>query len=172
MEIKERLMSRIKINPRTQCWEWQGNTRGGYGRLTVGSRTDGTRCTASAHRISYETFVGPIPDNMEVCHKCDNRKCINPEHLFLGTRADNMADRENKHRNVVKTGESNPRAKLRQKDVMDLRQRRFLYGTTYDELAKEYGVHKGTVMNAVKGKHWKCVQYFPEAPKEAEHADS
>ena len=72
----------------------------------------------------------------------------------------------------VKTGESNPRAKLRQKDVMDLRQRRFLYGTTYDELAKEYGVHKGTVMNAVKGKHWKCVQYFPEAPKEADHADS
>lgn len=155
--IEERLYSHIKINEISGCWEWQGSTRAGYGRLTIGSRKDGTRRIVMAHRLSYELNYGEIPENMEICHKCDNRCCINPEHLFVGTHQDNMDDRERKGRNVVPYGENNGMHKLTSEDVEKARLERMHLMTTYQALADKYGVSKKTIMNAIKGKTWKTV---------------
>ena len=171
MPLKERLYSKAKKNERSGCWEWQGSTRRGYGRLIVGSRKDGTRKNESAHRLSYILSVGNIPDGLEVCHKCDNPSCINPNHLFLGTKQENAADRERKGRNIVFTGEEQPRAKLTKKKVKDARWEHAFNGTSFQKLADKYGVSKKTMQNAIKGVTWKCVPYMPEPPKEAEHAD-
>lgn len=166
MPIGERLYSRIKKNPHSECWEWQGSTRRGYGRLIVGSRKDGTRRNESAHRLSYLFSIGSIPDGMEVCHKCDNPLCINPAHLFVGTKKENAADRDRKGRNIVFTGEEQPRSKLTKKMVKDARWERVFQGTSFQKLADKYGVSKKTMQNAVKGITWKCVPYMPEPPKE------
>lgn len=171
MLLRDRLYGKMRVNPYTGCWEWQGYKRNGYGRITTGSRTDGTRRTSSTHRVSYELEYGEIPEGMEVCHKCDNPSCINPKHLFLGTRQDNVNDREAKGRNIVQSGEANRMAKLTQKEVKEARQKRARYKTPYAMLADEYGVCKKTMMNAIKGKTWKCVKYLPAAPKEENKDD-
>lgn len=75
------------------CIEWQaGLARGGYGKFRLPDKT------TTAHRFAYETFVSPIPTGMQVLHRCDNRKCTNPEHLFLGTAQDNVVDMDIKKR--------------------------------------------------------------------------
>src|SRR6266404_7110558 len=122
---KKRLMELSKLNPKKGCLEWIGSRRGtginGYGRVCVGSRSNGTRKTVSAHRYSYEIFVGSIPEGMWVLHKCDNPPCINPEHLFLGDRMDNTLDRDNKGRNKITAGQNNGFAKLTEQDVNEIR---------------------------------------------------
>jgi hypothetical protein len=161
----ETIKTRTKINPVTGCWEWTGAKRNGYGRLTTGSRTNGTRKTVSAHRLSYQLFKGEIPRGYEICHKCDNPCCINPDHLFAGTRQDNVDDREQKGRNIVPRGENNGRAKLTEDDVRGARNERVTNGTSYRTLAANYGVAKRTIMDAVRGVNWKCLE-MPEPPKE------
>ena len=161
MTLKDRLMSHVIKNEVSGCWEWQGSKRGGYGRMIVGSRTDGTRRSESTHRISYIIHHGEIPDGMEVCHKCDNRCCVNPDHLFIGTHQENMDDRERKERNNPPKGEANPKAKLTEEDVLAIREKR-LQGLSFGKLAKEYGVCKKTVQDAVSGKNW---AYLPRTAK-------
>lgn len=166
MPLGERLLSKTIKNHITGCWEWQGSKRNGYGRTIIGSRKDGTRRTITAHRLAYLLWNGDIPDGYEVCHRCDNPCCINPEHLFVGTRQDNIDDRERKHRNVIKIGEEQPRSKLTKKLVKDARWERANKGTSFQKLAERYGVSKKTIQNAIKGVTWKCVPYIPKPPKE------
>lgn len=166
MPIGERLKAMTAINPKSGCWEWQGIKRNGYGRTIVGSRKDGTRRSVSSHRLAYEVWNGEIPNGYEVCHKCDNPSCINPDHLFVGTRQDNINDRESKGRNVTKIGEEQTRSKLTKKSVKDARWERAYKGTSFQKLATKYGVNKKTMQNAIKGITWKCVTYMPEPPKE------
>lgn len=83
--LNVRLLNRI-VKSQSGCWEWKGALRSGYGAIKLNGKVYG------AHRISYQTFIGEIPEGFQVCHKCDNKKCINPEHLFVGTNSDNMID--------------------------------------------------------------------------------
>lgn len=78
LNVQKRLMRRTEYNESSGCWEWFGSKRNGYGRMIIGSRTDGTRKSVSAHRISYELTYGEIPIGMEVCHKCDNPSLPQP----------------------------------------------------------------------------------------------
>lgn len=165
MPIEERLKKNMRVNPVSGCWEWQGCKRSGYGHTIVGSRTDGTRHSERAHRLAYMVWNGEIPRGYDVCHKCDNPACINPNHLFVGTRQDNVDDRERKGRNVIKIGEEQPRSKLTKKVVKEARWERAYRGTSFQKLADKYGVSKKTMQNAIAGVTWKCVAYFPESPK-------
>lgn len=78
----------------TRCWVWVGACTDGYGRVNVDRRS------VLAHRVSWELANGPIPDGLDACHRCDNPPCVRPDHLFLGTNADNMADAKAKGRTV------------------------------------------------------------------------
>jgi hypothetical protein len=166
MPIEKRLYGNIRVNDKTGCWEWLGSLNGGgYGRILIGSRKDGTRRNISTHRLSYELSCGKIPKGMEVCHKCDNRICINPDHLFIGTHQDNIDDRERKGRNVVYHGENKSNSKLTEQMVIEARLERENKKTSYQKLADKYGVCKKTIMCAIKGTSWKCVDFIPPPPK-------
>lgn len=165
MSLEQRIRGSVKVNQETGCWEWQKVKRNGYGRLMIGSRTDGTGKSASAHRVSYELFHGDIPAGMEVCHKCDNPCCVNPEHLFVGSKQDNVDDRERKGRNNPQSGSDNVFSKLTEEIVFSARVERAEKGTTFMELAKRFGVSKKTIQNAINGITWKSVPLPPPPEK-------
>lgn len=86
-----RLLQKVEVNPNTGCWIFTGSlTPGGYGQIGMGSARDGTRRVRSAHRVSYEVFVGPIPPGYELDHLCRKRACIFPNHLQPVTKAENI----------------------------------------------------------------------------------
>ena len=117
---------------------------------------------AYAHRIAWQLTRGPIPDGLLVCHSCDNRACVNPEHLFLGTVRDNTQDAILKGRwdprrlgQTGALGEKNGRARLTWNQVREIRTRYSLGNIGYQRLAKEYGIGKTTVYHIIKGEDWK-----------------
>lgn len=99
LTLNQRLKSKVKISLENKCHEWQGAlSKKGYGVIGIGSRLDKTRKIIYCHRVSYEINNGNIPKGMLVLHRCDNPKCINPQHLFLGTAMDNTNDMISKNR--------------------------------------------------------------------------
>lgn len=131
------------------CWEWQGYTKFGYGRIHI----DGEP-SIGAHRVSYELFVGQIPEGLILRHTCDNRACCNPAHLVPGTYGDNTADMLERGRDCH--GEAHPWSKLSAEAVRVARAERSK-GIEINELARRLGVDRTTLANAIHGKTWRHV---------------
>jgi hypothetical protein len=156
MTLENRFWEKLEVGGPDECWEWQGCLTGaGYGQIRDGGKA------LYAHRISWELSNGKIPDGLCVCHKCDNPKCCNPGHLFLGTTKDNTRDMLRKGRGSpppLHIGEGNPNHKLTKKDVEEIREKRSLGITTY-ALGKEYGVTAANISQVAKNHTWKEVPY-------------
>lgn len=133
------------------CMEWLGYVNpSGYGKLMHNLKS------LRAHRISYKIFIGEIPSDKEVCHSCDNTKCINPNHLFLGTHQDNMKDMIKKQRWEPLRGNQRNDRKLCENDIIVIRD--YLSSEkTYSEIAKFYQVDKSTIRRIVLKKSWRHV---------------
>lgn len=143
----------VRVAP-SGCHEWIGGlTAQGYGRYRE----------KYAHRTSYERANGPIPPGMFVCHKCDNRICVNPEHLWLGTPTENHRDMCAKGRLVSPRGQKNYHTKLTEEQVVQIRCMQGL--KTQRELANEYGVTQGAISNIHLRKGWKHVRSESEASR-------
>lgn len=134
------------------CWEWTGSSTRGYGRIIAGSRADGTRSYMMAHRLSYLLFRGEIGE-FYVCHHCDNRRCVNPDHLFLGTHTDNVRDAMSKGLIPALKGESSGRAKLREADLGTIRSL-VGEGRSFRSLARQFGVCHSTIARAFRSETW------------------
>lgn len=136
--------------PEAGCWLWSGAWNAtGYGKVA-----DGRRSNVLAHRRAYEACIGPIPKGLHVLHRCDTPCCVNPAHLRLGTHEDNMADMRAKGRAVGHAGASNPRAKLTEDQVREIR----ASSLPPAELSRHYGVTLTMIRYIRTGKSWTHVQ--------------
>lgn len=130
------------VRDESSCWEWIGTLKDGYGRTAKSER---------AHRVSYELHHGPIPSGLFVCHRCDNRACVRPDHLFLGTNRDNVADMVAKGRQA--RGSQNAATKLTAADVIEVR-RRYASGEAKRALARRFGVDVKAICALLDGRTW------------------
>lgn len=130
------------------CIEWLGaSLKAGYGLFKIA----GTRQNILAHRYAYEEKFGPVPYGMYVCHRCDNPRCVNQDHLFLGTPKDNVQDMIQKDRRVIKTlsNESSPSAVLTDKQVLEMRAMRGVM--TQRAMAQKFGIGTSQVSRIMRG---------------------
>jgi hypothetical protein len=141
-----------KVYKTDSCWLWTAAQIKGYGQLGRYGRS------AYAHRVSWEIHKGPIPHGMIICHKCDVPLCVNPDHLFMGTQADNVADMISKgrKRSGCLRGSKNPVSKLDERDVPKIR-KMSSEGMGVREIAPFFGVSKSTIHNVVSKKWWRHI---------------
>lgn len=142
LSVEERFWS--KVLKTDSCWLWQGSICGvGYGHFGIDGHTK------DAHRLSWEMTRGPIPDGMRVLHNCpagDRRDCVNPDHLWLGTQADNIRDMWAKGRG---------RAKLTSRQVAEIRELAKHTSLSRRAIGLRYGVSKSSIQHILIGRNWK-----------------
>lgn len=144
--IAERFWRRVNKSEGDGCWLWQAACHDtGYGAFDE-----------AAHRMAWRLTYGPIPDNLFVLHKCDVRRCVRPDHLYLGTPRDNIRDMIQRGRALHR--ELHPSAKLNWQAVNDIRKRYATGGVSAKVLAKDYGVSSGTIYWIVNNKIWQTAQ--------------
>lgn len=144
----------VDIRGEDDCWEWMGSYRSnGYGQYGLNGEN------IIAHRMAYELRYGPIGKmengkSLHVCHKCDNPKCCNPNHLFLGTPRDNVRDMIQKGRCIRARGESASNTVLTERQVREIRQ---LRGYSQYAVAAMYGVSRGAIAAVVRRRTWRHI---------------
>ena len=153
-EVANRLRNRSKPGP-NGCINttYALSSRNDYGTITIDKRTH------YVHRVAWELANGSIPDGMCVCHTCDNPRCINPDHMFLGTIADNLQDMTNKGRRAQLPhlrGNQNGRAILDDADILDIRTRA-ASGEMYESIAKRYDTAETNVGRIVRRETWRHI---------------
>lgn len=140
----------VRENDPNACWQWKGKIHSqGYGIFTFRGKE------IYAHRFSHEYHFGEIPSGLWALHKCDNPPCCNPNHLFLGTNADNVADAVAKGRNL--RGEAVGTSKLTEEAVIQIKTRLLREKTTQTSLAIEYGVSQRAIGKIANGATWKHI---------------
>lgn len=148
---KERILSKIKAveSPLgTPCWEWQGTrSKHGYGSLFSANKR------WLAHRASYYAFVEPITEKDLILHKCDNPPCVNPEHLYIGTQAENVRDCIARRRHNY--GSRNGQAKLSDEQVLQIRAMLETRKMRHKDIAEKFGVSIWTTILIKQGRRWK-----------------
>ena len=143
----DRFWSKTNKQGPDDCWEWFGWRRGTkmeYGGMRVGDKF------YLAHRLSWEIHNGPIPEDMLVCHTCDNPPCVNPAHLFLGTTLDNVRDKMEKGRYYC-------RHKLINNDIPRIREAS-LFGAKVKDLAHIYDVSRACINAVIYKNNWAHVE--------------
>lgn len=134
------------------CWEWRASKGNGYGRIGLGRVSDGW---GYAHRVSWMIHKGPIPEGLSVLHRCDNPCCVNPEHLFLGTKADNSKDMFLKGRaaRCGRRGEQHRDHKLTSAQVSEIR----ASDLGCVALSRLYSVSHQAISQIRRGQTWKSI---------------
>lgn len=152
---QDRFEAYVEPELNSGCHLWSGTLNdAGYGILWIGQRL------VRAHRFAFAEHHGPIPSGMNVCHRCDTPACVNPDHLFLGTQAENMADMVAKARRVqgrVYRGVENSQAKLTEADARRILEE-VAAGRPVTEVANDNGVSRTAVNHIIKGRNWSHLQ--------------
>lgn len=153
LSIKERLLNNIDANPINDCWKWNKCiSSSGYGQIRINYKI------RQAHRVSAMIFKNfDINSNLDVLHHCDNKLCINPKHLFIGTQKDNMKDciKKGRHKRPNYYGEQHANAKLTIKQVQNIRKEYIPHIISTRKLAIKYGVSNVQIGNIIKRKQWR-----------------
>lgn len=136
--------------PECGCWIWLMTTGYRHGGVSYG-RIYQKGLPVFAHRASWHIHKGPIPEGMNVLHKCDTPACVNPDHLFLGTHQDNMRDRGNKGRSASLSGEQNHSSKVTEQQAISI----IVDDRPYQEIADQYGISYVQVKSIKSGRAWK-----------------
>lgn len=150
-DLIRRFEEKYEKDSETGCWEWTAWTKeDGYGRFAR-SRAD----YPYAHRVSYQIYVGEIPEGKQINHRCDNRSCVNPDHLYAGTQQDNVDDAKERTGFLEgRQGENSATAKLTADEVREIRRRYETEDITHRELGDGYGVSHTAIGRAIRGEKW------------------
>jgi hypothetical protein len=148
---EDRFLEKVNKNATNGCWEWTSAFQlKGYGMFWFQNKH------THAHRISWLLTNGEIPKGLSVCHRCDNRKCVNPDHLFLGTQKDNIQDCVKKGRAIRSNGNNHYCHKLKEENIHEIVYM-FHNGYSSKKIAKIFNVSPSTIRKVVNNKTWKHV---------------
>jgi hypothetical protein len=144
-----RYWAKVDVREADQCWHWLASRNNkGYGSFWLDGKL------AKAHRVAWELEYGAIPIGQCVCHVCDCSSCVNPNHLWLGTNADNIKDRDQKGRRAPPQGTKNGRAKVTSSDVLQIRELYANGAYTYRELGVRFGLSREGIGHIVRRERW------------------
>ena len=148
--LYERFQDKYIVDPETNCWLWQGQKHSqGYGQLWIEGRR---KKILKAHRVAANLFLGMALDSpLKVCHRCDHPSCVNPEHLWLGTQAENNRDRMAKGRNANQDGENGWSWKLTSQQVSEIKELYRQGSISQTALAERYGVKQPQISRIILG---------------------